>query len=159
MDKAISYVARFLIYGKQAVFMVKALFESDKGASQVFGTIIVVVQVDLDFSVASPAQFGEDIQIFLPVFFLRIKEAVFQNVAARVAEGFNAIGVVLEPSLNPSARGLSIRLVPVRFEMVADAQQDVPEFIFPVRIAVQPPQGLEQIEWDPVHCGKKFRDH
>ena len=114
-----------LVHGKEAVIPPEAFLVFHQGLSQIFRSVVVVVQVDLHLPETCAAKPCKFLHIVLPVLLLRIKEAVFQGIPVIVLVFLRAFWVFAHPSLDPPPGNCRRRLVPVRFEVIADAEEKV----------------------------------
>jgi hypothetical protein len=85
VDERIDRLALF-VAAEKAVIVGKGVSEVDKGAAQVVGSVLVVMEMDLDLAHAGATDLRELIQMFTTVLFGRIEESVLNRSTIRILE-------------------------------------------------------------------------
>ena len=143
VDEAKAQLAGARIARQRAMALVQQLVEAVDGRVEVFGGIVVVMQVDFDLAKAVGAQAGELVEMFLDVLFLRIEEAVLRRAAIRIAMRAGQRAIVAAPAIHPRTLGGHVDPAPVRLEVVDKTEHHVDRPIdrwwpLPTQITAQP---------------------
>jgi hypothetical protein len=91
-------------------------------AAQLLRAGVVVVQVDLDFAVASAAQLGQGFQVLRPILLHGVEKGVPRRTAITIPEPAEQPGIVLNPAANACPRHLGRHLAVFGFVVVREAQ-------------------------------------
>ena len=112
---------------------------------EVFGGVIVVVQVDLDLAISRTTEPGQGVDKLRIVVLDRVEKRVPRRPPVAVAETTEGLGIAAHPSLHARTSELVIGVAESGLEMVGNAQEDMDR---PAR-TTEPATGLKQIGYEP----------
>src|SRR6185312_2601096 len=143
VDEAEAQLAGARIARQRPMALVQQLVEAVDGGVEVFGGVVVVMQVDLDLAITVGAKLRELVEMLLDVFLFGIEEAVLRRAAIGIAMRARQGTIVAAPAIDPRTLRGHVDPSPVRLEMVDEAEHHVDRPIdrwwpFPAQVTAQP---------------------
>src|SRR5262249_49493994 len=129
VDEAERDGAGVLVASEQTVIVDKKFAERDELVAEAVGRVVVVVQVQFDFTEARATQFTERVQQRLLVFLGGIKERVAWGTTVGILEPAELFRELLDPGLHAFHAGGEIRAAGLGLVMIGHAQDEVNFFV------------------------------
>jgi hypothetical protein len=96
-----------------------------KRFAEVVRCVVIVMQVDFNLAISLPAQIGEPFDVLWLVLVDRKEERVPRRSAVTVTQAIEQLGITQRPVLHALLGDVWLRLMPLRLEMISDAEQQM----------------------------------
>ena len=113
---------------------------------EVLGGVVVVVQMDLDLTVARAAEPGQGVEVLGIVLLDGVEERVARRPSIAVAKLLEPLGIMADPFLDAHPSDFLVDISRLGLEVVGDADQDVDRAVG----TTEPVTALEQVGHEPA---------
>jgi hypothetical protein len=115
--------------------LVEQIPEPHQFLPQPLGSVMTMMQVNLDLAESPATELRQPVEDFLVIFLLRVKEGVTRGIPIGIPETLHRPRISLGPFLDTAPGILSGRPIPIRLKMVAHANHQVPHPVAASRAA------------------------